>query len=470
MNDEFKNYIANELKNEDYLIFSEYFSSDEKMKTLEDKYIIYNDYFDVNLIKEKLEKDIKFLFSKEEILSKFITELKNLKCAENKKSIPSQKVKEIIEKYKKLELIDNRLFKVLKTSSKAMQKSNIDSKCDKEKVRCENRKSILNSISELKKIKCIDSEELKKSIEKDICCADNNIKCEQFKKDILIYNSKKVAVCVIENVEKYVKEILRISKNLDKDKFSLFYRGHANMRWKLVPSIYRNQWIKKEDILFREMLIRNTDEFRNCKSTFEKLTKMQHYELPTRLLDITTNPLVALYFACSSEEDKEAEIHIFKINNNDISYYDSDKVSVISNLAKVNFELNLKTLSTGVRDEFNKEEEVKKLVAQIKDEKPYFENNIDPKDLSKTIFVKPKLDNKRIIRQNGAFILFGMKDDKFSPAKLLDVYKTKKTKKYIIPSNKKNEIIKELKLFGISYSSLFPEIDKTSSQLKKEYL
>jgi hypothetical protein len=92
-------------------------------------------------------------------------------------------------------------------------------------------------------------------------------------------------------------------------KTETFFRGHSNARYELTPSLLRKwdngdwQYMPSEDRLCKELLIAHHDEFIGDQFCFDRLVRMQHYGLPTRLLDISGNPLVALFFACSSGPD-----------------------------------------------------------------------------------------------------------------------------------------------------------------------
>ncbi|OTG65550.1 FRG domain-containing protein [Acinetobacter silvestris] len=269
-----------------------------------------------------------------------------------------------------------------------------------------------------------------------------------------------------------ISQLLNIFSVVPKDDVSeRYFRGHSACGYELIPSIYRNNKnIEQEDILIKESLALCPKDFNDCKNTLEVLVKMQHYDLPTRLLDITSNPLIALYFACSNDLDKLAagELIIFNIPKKDIKYFDSDTVSVISNIA-------LRPQSFHIPHEndltiFNQTSELQFLLHQIKNEKPHFLPLVVKDHLSKVICVKPKLDNPRIIRQSGAFFLFGVGQNKLELTKLPIGYQLKPNgKRLIIPSQSKKYLLKELDDLGINQASIFPELDKVASYLKSKY-
>ena len=51
--------------------------------------------------------------------------------------------------------------------------------------------------------------------------------------------------------------------------------------------------------------------FEKCRTNFERLALMEHYHLPTRLLDVSSNPLIALFFAVKGGQGN-GEVYVYK--------------------------------------------------------------------------------------------------------------------------------------------------------------
>lgn len=269
-----------------------------------------------------------------------------------------------------------------------------------------------------------------------------------------------------------ISTFIDIVKKLEQDKKYFYaFRGHSNKEYDLYPSVFRKMGIiRKEDYLFKELVSHNPEEFKECHYTIEYLVKMQHYGLPTRLLDLTTNPLIALFFAVSENFDDMGEVIFFRIPKNEVKYYDSDTVSVISNLAKMDIDFNYSKFNNITDDErrkakYNNQEYINLLHHQIGFEKPHFQKVIEPNGIDQVICVKPKLNNPRIINQAGLFLLFGCGISKKDIPEINNEWMVfdEEDDKVIIRNKKK--ILKELELFGITNSYVYPEMDKYSKKL-----
>lgn len=261
--------------------------------------------------------------------------------------------------------------------------------------------------------------------------------------------------------------------------YKFYYRGHYKSSYKLLPSVFRDSNWDKEDYYYHEIMVHCPQHFQ-YDSHLDKLVTMQHYNCPTRLLDVTSNPLVALYFACKNygckrcETSKEGEVLIFPVPSRDIVYSDSDRALMLTCLPRFTtsdkdklFVTAQKSLSDGKFKQISggsrySDPVVERFYHEITTELPSFKREIKPIDLLQPLFVQPNKTNGRILKQDGAFIINGLSADTHEAIEKLESLTHTKIKIW-----NQAQILKELNSLGIHEASLFPEVDKVAQYLKE---
>lgn len=152
-------------------------------------------------------------------------------------------------------------------------------------------------------------------------------------------------------LEKLKQESSRIQQNIernneipdgDKTTVKWFFRGQCNATWELLPSLFReieslgeieknikriqhSMWgtyFQEEQFLIQEAERFSPENFASCKNDISRMAVAQHYGIPTRLLDVSENALVALYFATESfvtkkEGEEDGKVFVFRTSAND---------------------------------------------------------------------------------------------------------------------------------------------------------
>jgi len=282
----------------------------------------------------------------------------------------------------------------------------------------------------------------------------------------------------ISTLAEYVTVITEIISKLEKpnllNEYKLYFRGIENIGFELIPSIARHpsQFVCNSLTWYEERFVHEAkrklpDVFKDEEYPINLLTRLQHYGIPTRLLDITSNALVALYFACLNEMNEDGEVIVFSAGIENMHPYTSPIANAISEsylFSKLTFsKLDGLISEAESHSYFNRfrQQEVEP------DRSKYIE--LLASRFKEPIFIMPLELSERQKRQQGAFILFPNKielNTRFEPNEyeiLEGIEKMNKdtdsriAKRIVIQNTHKSLIIRELSSFGISEDFLFPD-------------
>lgn len=166
------------------------------------------------------------------------------------------------------------------------------------------------------------------------------------------------------------------AKELRNDgKRELYFRGQDNIEYgNTCPSLVRNEkQYNYESNMINDFLAKYPDLFKDCQNNVDRLALMQHHQLPTRMLDLTTNALIALYFAVEKDNCKDGVVYVFNNFYNaefvdkalDASFtFELDKLAIIPHSSSK--DPKVLKLKSSKRDSFSDQIEIETSLARMK--------------------------------------------------------------------------------------------------------
>lgn len=243
--------------------------------------------------------------------------------------------------------------------------------------------------------------------------------------------------------------------------------------------------VEYERELYQEAMRLNVASFEEDHTMEECVSRMQHYGLPTRFCDMSTNILLSAHFACGggevgvhkSDDDRDGYIRVMMAKHDRIKSFTSDIIIAISHLPLVSADKVKPSEKRGLGY----------LSYEVKNNRPGFLSEDDDAETGERLrdeiqhvwAFKPMMNSRRIRKQGGLFLAFGCGDGKksleptFAPEDYdnpdAPSYGIKQVGYIRIAAEAKKDIREQLRYFGMESESVYPELSNVCGELKERF-
>jgi hypothetical protein len=221
----------------------------------------------------------------------------------------------------------------------------------------------------------------------------------------------------------------------------LWFRGQRNARWGLQPKIWRPEFRAAEEAEIRQEFQSRALQMiqgRLPANKWEWYFLMQHYGAPTRLLDWTDNPLIALFFAVL-EHPGDCDAAVWVLD----PWWLNEKMR--------------KGIDGPMEADW---EEAQPYLPDI--EEAFAGSKGGP---SVPAAIDPPHVDRRLAVQQSRFVIFGKTKDLARTRAAREPARTRRLAKIVIPSVSIQGIVEELENAGFTISVLFPDLEHLSKEL-----
>lgn len=253
------------------------------------------------------------------------------------------------------------------------------------------------------------------------------------------------------NIEQLKKIIERYNTNSD-----IFYRGQGGKHEKISSSIARNTgYLNNEHNIYEESIKMKEDEFQDLNYPIQRLAKLQHYGVPTRLIDVTTDALIALFFVVQKTQKGDGYIYLYSQKAQQLDSKEVKLLSLLATMDNYNLENIQRQYESNFDDKITREE-----ILTLSNEITFVKQSEELKEL-----------NPRLYNQKGTFAICGNdveEDNIQTTIKTLDDIEPLAIIK--IPYEYKSSIKRELDVkYGINETFIYPELPSVATYIKEKY-